>query len=136
MLSLNLRQRKFSIQPSSHCDSPGRWLGAWECAGPLQAGRTSGAGAGTGAGAGFVSGLAAVAENSLHTHRHARRGELSAPVVVSLRKAYFATENRFRSIQLENINLTVRQGDIVFLMGSKGSGKSALLELIRWVAVN
>ncbi len=112
------------------------------CAGPHQAGRTTGAGtgagagAGTGAGAGFVSGLAAVAENSLHTHRHARRGELSTPVVVSLRKAYFATENRFRSIQLENINLTVRQGDIVFLMGSKGSGKSALLELIRWAAVN
>jgi ABC-type lipoprotein export system ATPase subunit len=53
-------------------------------------------------------------------------------VVVSLRRACFSSGNRFRSIELRNINLTVRQGDIVFIMGSKGSGKSALLELIRY----
>jgi len=86
--------------------------------------------AGVGVGAGQAPGAtSAPAPGAPH---HACRSELSAPVVVSLRRACFSSGNRFRNIELRNINLTVRQGDIVFIMGSKGSGKSALLELIRY----
>jgi ABC-type lipoprotein export system ATPase subunit len=58
------------------------------------------------------------------------RSQYTAPPVVSLAGVNVQTHSRYQEARLDNVSLTARHGDIVFIMGAKSTGKTALLEVI------
>jgi hypothetical protein len=57
----------------------------------------------------------------------------TGPIMVSLSHVYDEPSTPQKRVALQDVDLTVRQGEIVFVMGPKDSGKTALLELVRSV---
>lgn len=56
---------------------------------------------------------------------------MSKPIIElkNLNKAYQLSKNRFLPV-LKNINLTIKKGDFLAIMGPSGSGKSTLMNII------
>ena len=68
-------------------------------------------------------------------HAHSAHGASVPPAIVLDRVCATLSTKWQHNLVLENINLSVHPGEILFIMGSKASGKSCLLELMGYVTL-